>query len=169
MQQEAIREARGLQRKLKITSLPVPLDRIAKHFGAKVTYSILEDGVSGLLYKKGGKTVIGVNALHPETRQRFTIAHELAHLVLHQGDIFVDKGHMYRDSRSGQGIDQKEIDANAFAAELLMPEDLVRKELASSSIDLEDQDELAALAEKFDVSMQALTIRLKNLGIFGFF
>ena len=69
------------------TSLEVWLDveAIAEKLGAEVIFDKLGDDVSGLLVREADRVVIGVNDAHPETRQRFTIAHELGHLVLHQG------------------------------------------------------------------------------------
>src|SRR3954470_4270018 len=74
---------------------------------------------------KQGRYIIGINSSHPETRKRFTIAHEMGHLVLHQLDqVHVDKQFLVklRDDISSQAIDPHEIEANAFAAALLMPE-----------------------------------------------
>lgn len=165
MTPKSVQAARHLLGKLKVNSLPIPVEQLAKAAGAKVSHRVLEGEVSGLLYNKGGKSVIGVNSLHPKTRQRFTIAHELGHLVLQHGDILVDKHILYRNSRSQEGIDQIEIEANSFAAELLMPELMIRRELTQTHLDPEDQDALEALAGKFDVSVPALTFRLVNLGL----
>jgi Zn-dependent peptidase ImmA (M78 family) len=75
----------------------------------------------------------------------------------------------HRDAKSSLGIDQREIEANAFAAELLMPEDLileaVRKQLKKAETTAPEQ--LAAvLAAQFQVSTEAMQNRLTNLGLF---
>lgn len=108
-------------------------------------------------------------------RQRFSIAHEVAHWVLHRGDpdapdLFIDTTKYVavylRDQQSATGEKAREIQANMFAAALLMPESLLRGEINNSEYDLLDEDALCAeLAKKFQVSTQALSIRLTALGI----
>ena len=73
-----------------------------------------------------GEPPTGVNSLHAPVRQRFTIAHELGHAVLHAREgIHLDQAFRlrFRDQTSAMAIDPEEIDANSFAAELLMPAD----------------------------------------------
>jgi len=89
--------------------------------------------------------------------------------MLHQAKapIFIDKSYTIylRDGKSSSGEDYQEVQANQFAAALLMPEPLVREALASNGIDLADEMALFTLAETFEVSAQAMTFRLVNLGI----
>ena len=70
---------------------------------------------------------------------------------------------LFRNSRSAKGEDPKEIEANNFAAELLMPQELLEKELSKGRIDLDDGESLEKLAKRFGVSVQALMIRLTAL------
>lgn len=63
---------------------PVPVEALAEAQGCKVTASDLKD-ISGILVRSSETAVIGVNSRHPETRRRFTAAHELGHLLLHEG------------------------------------------------------------------------------------
>jgi Zn-dependent peptidase ImmA (M78 family) len=108
--------------------------------------------------------VIGVNASHPSARRRFTIAHELGHvLLLAHDDLHVDGKLMLRDATSSQGNDRREIEANAFAAELLMPVEMLRHEIVlRGGIDLDDDRDVGGLARIFGVSVQALLIRLSD-------
>jgi Zn-dependent peptidase ImmA (M78 family) len=78
---------------------------------------------------KDGTGVIGVNNNHHRNRQRFTIAHEIAHYRLHHvGKVFNDATPVFfRDTTSAAGQSPQEIVANAFAAELLMPENKLRE------------------------------------------
>jgi Zn-dependent peptidase ImmA (M78 family) len=70
-----------------------------------------------------------------------------------------------RDDTSSQGIDEAEKEANLFAAELLMPEEFLKKDLAGrSTLDLYDEDYIPQLAENYGVSVQALMFRLQYLG-----
>jgi Zn-dependent peptidase ImmA (M78 family) len=110
--------------------------------------------------------VIGVNEDHHPNRQRFTIAHELGHFILHRDDssIFVDKTlTFYRDGQSSQGVYIQEIEANAFAAELLMPEAVIHQ-YVMNGIDLHEEKRIESIAKELRVSQQALTIRLISLG-----
>ncbi len=127
----------------------------------------LEEGggdVSGFLLRKGGKPIIGVNATQHLNRQRFTIAHELGHFFLHEFDgIHLDKT-FHRNGISSLGVSSQEIEANTFAAELLMPDYMVKRELLAIRGDLITDDAVSQLANHFGVSTQAMGIRLSNLG-----
>src|SRR6202022_1163955 len=118
--------AKELLAKLNIRTVPIPVDRIAKALGAQLRYSPLDEELSGMIFIKEGIPIIGVNSLHHPHRQRFTIAHEIGHLELHRrfitDQIHVDKKFtvLMRDPNSATGTDRLEIEANRFAAELLM-------------------------------------------------
>ena len=135
-------------------STPVDVIQLAKDCGLKVfKVANWPDDLSGLI-KKGetGQYEIYFNADHSEQRQRFTVAHELAHFILHRpliGDGLVDDA-MYRSGLSN-GV---ESEANALAADILMPRALV--------MELRKKPEHTAytLAEKFNVSQSAMDIRL---------
>lgn len=109
--------------------------------------------------ERGGASgfAIYVNAKHSEVRRRFTIAHEIAHFVLHR-DLISDgitEDALYRSGLS----DAVEREANGLAAEILMPRHLVRSYVASGTRNA------AELAEIFEVSQQAMEYRLANLGL----
>lgn len=162
--------AAEILKKLKIDKAPVPVERIAKHLGATLQFEPFDgkDDVSGMLFRDAERTVIGINSKHVRTRQRFSIAHELGHLQLHKGKMYVDARVNFRDAVSGLAIDQEEIEANAFAAALLMPQTLVLNEIRKAIKKRESHDVpviVDELARAFDVSKQAMEIRLKNLGL----
>lgn len=120
-----------------------------------------------MLFREGSRAIIGVNSLHPKSRQRFTIAHELGHLELHEtGEIHIDHRFLARrrDGVSSLAIDQDEIEANNFAAELLMPKFMLENDLAKLQVDYEDEELPRWLADRYKVSLQAMAIRLSNLG-----
>src|SRR6218665_508530 len=107
-----------------ITSPPVPVEMIARNLGATVLYAPYEgDNLAGMLFNKDGKSIIAVNSAHHKNRQRFTIAHECGHLILHGSAVFIDRSFeiFRRDDTSSEAIDMNEVEANQFAAELLMP------------------------------------------------
>lgn len=165
----AAERAREILVECAVKSAPIPVERIAKTLGASVRYAPLDDALSGMAYVKDGVPIIGVNSLHHPNRQRFTIAHEIGHLVLHRdyitAAVHVDTTFaLNRDERAATGTDALEIDANAFAAELLMPTDLLRQ-VVDMEADLEDDAAVAAIARKFKVSTAALQNRLLNIAM----
>jgi Zn-dependent peptidase ImmA (M78 family) len=163
--------AEAILRELEISSLPIPVDAIAGKLGAALSYEPFEgkDDISGMLFRDERRIVIGINSAHASTRQRFSIAHEIGHLRMHHGDFFVDKTvRLNRDARSSMAIDPKEIEANRFAAELLMPEKIItaatKKRLAKKR-NITAEELIEGLADECQVSKQAMEFRLINLGI----
>ena len=144
--------ARKLLATVGIKGIPVPVDRIARALGARVRYSALDEELSGFIYIKDGIPIIGVNALHHPNRQRFTIAHEIAHLQLHpqfiKNEVHVDKKFsesiLRRDTAATTGTERLEVDANQFAAALLMPAEF----LQDADCDVEDEREIEQWAKE---------------------
>ena len=148
-------------------ALRIDVERIAEHMGAEVVFDRLDREVSGLLYRDGEHVVIGVNASHVDRRQRFTIAHEIGHLALHPGrPLFMDHVRVnYRDAVSSTATDLEEIQANRFAAEILMPKAKVVSEVRRLTSTATPPSLVAELADTFGVSEQAMEFRLTNLGL----
>src|SRR5574341_1385989 len=169
----AWKEAEKVLEKRGVHYAPVDVHAIAKRY-AQVVERALDSEVSGALVPlETGGWIILVNADHSPVRKRFTIAHELGHLLLHGYTTpHADRTFKFRDARSSEGSAVDEIQANQFAAELLMPRALVLKATKSLSFDhapkSDAEDEafagwVANLAERFQVSRQAMTIRLSSL------
>jgi Zn-dependent peptidase ImmA (M78 family) len=133
--------------------LPVDVIAIANEIGIKVYKVDWEENISGMIKKnENGDCAIYVNGRHVPQRQRFTIAHELAHYILHRpqiGDGIADDA-MYRSGLSNH----VEAEANALAADILMPRDKVNE------LWKDPNSSLRSIAIKFDVSDQAMAIRL---------
>ena len=154
---------------LSITKPAIDVVNIAKYYDIKVTYEEFDDGTDGLLLIKNGNPVIAVNSEQHPNRQRFSIAHELGHFFLHaegkKDGLFVDKSLYHRNDQSSMGTIQDEIEANKFAAALLMPESMLISIIKDENLDLSDDFDLYLLAEKFGVSEKAMGYRLGNLGL----
>ncbi|MCL2874272.1 MAG: ImmA/IrrE family metallo-endopeptidase [Defluviitaleaceae bacterium] len=146
--------------------LPVDLEKICEEYGIKIIYENLEplekehkgEKISGvmLISDKNNKFIV-VNQNDVDTRQRFTIAHELGHYFLHMNG-HEDKN---RSIVSFRGRSNKmEREANIFAAELLMPAEEVKRIYNSTPFPV-----AFYLAEIFDVSEIAMGIRLKEMGL----
>lgn len=161
--------AKAVLEKLLIKTSPIPIEKVARALGAQVRFSPFDDELSGMIHIKDSVPIIGVNSLHHPNRQRFTIAHELGHLELHKeiitSSIHVDKGFpaLMRDATSAKGDERIEIEANQFAAELLMPKTMVERELAGKQFDMEDDASFEEIAKKFRVSKQALQLRIQSI------
>jgi Zn-dependent peptidase ImmA (M78 family) len=168
----ATRQAEALLDEVGVQSAPVDVRKIALKLGLRVVEEDLDDDVSGALVSNPQRAAILVNSDHHDNRKRFTIAHELGHFVLrHQfeegGHVHVDRGNYIslRGKRASEGVDPKEIEANWFAASLLMPAALVRTHVAKIGTRALHDQHVTRLAEEFLVSEQAMTIRLSTLGL----
>jgi Zn-dependent peptidase ImmA (M78 family) len=162
-------QAETLIEKMGVTQGPIDVVGIARALGLQVIEEDLGADVSGVLVNDGKQAYICTQKNDSEVRRRFTIAHEIGHYLLgHQfqaGEhVHVDKGHFIsqRGPRSSAGIDPMEIEANQFAASLLMPIRLIRQQVAELGAPLLDSN-VSQLAKKFKVSEQAMTIRLSAL------
>jgi len=155
-----------------IHGMPVPVEDIARAEGIQVIRSPASGTESAFLLRDGQRIIIGVNSRTSRTRQRFSIAHELGHWQLHEGEpLIVD--HTIRINKrnevSSAANDSQEIEANAFAAALLMPITLIQRAV-DREVDLgvNTREPLTlSLAKEFDVSTEAMGFRLINLGVFS--
>lgn len=166
----AQREAMRLLDSLKVRAAPVDVNGIAASVGLKIVYEDFTDDISGLLITRDSTGVIGVHSKQALVRQRFTIAHEIGHFVLRHhtqsGEhVHIDEGWKVsaRNERSAKGIDVQEIEANRFAAYLLMPETLLKARVADFRRKPLSEANVLELAKEFKVSEQAMTLRLRTL------
>ncbi|TVT60168.1 MAG: ImmA/IrrE family metallo-endopeptidase [Sedimenticola thiotaurini] len=149
----------ALAKRHGLSDVPLDVDGLIRILNIRIRREAMDDETSGYLKRMDEHWVIGVNNLHHPRRQRFTLAHELGHFVLHQknGREFVDKI-LYRNNLDSNS---EEAEANVFAANLLMPEAEFRRFLSGVSDQVED------IASHFNVSALAVRIRAKNLGFSG--
>ena len=99
---------------------PVEVGRICSYLGIEALYLPISDDISGRIYAQGSKYFIEANLRHVNTRRRFTVAHELGHYCLHK-DFLDAQGMILERSARSVTIRDKEIEADDFAAELLIP------------------------------------------------
>jgi Zn-dependent peptidase ImmA (M78 family) len=153
-----------------IVDAPVDVERLAQSEQVDIRKERVDGDISGFLFRDRDKStaIIGVNSRHHANRQRFTIAHELGHFMLHTMDqVHVDRGFevRLRNDESSKGTDTDEKEANLFAAELLMPKAFLEKDLANiETVDLMEEKTIKSLAEKYQVSTHAFAFRLAYLG-----
>ncbi len=121
----------------------------------------------GFAVKKDNDIIIFTNSCSRLSREIFTLAHEIGHVILHLNDesSFIDDS----ITINGRSTDEKEQEANYFAACLLMPDDDVGR-----FIDLGIQDfgekglsamDIARIMSEFNVSFDMALNRLESLGI----
>jgi Zn-dependent peptidase ImmA (M78 family)/DNA-binding XRE family transcriptional regulator len=151
--------AREILRKLRRTRPPIDVNSIAREIGVAVFPRPFPQSLSALLLRYGDGAFIGVNNHQAPVRQRFSVAHELGHFVLHHDDAhFIDYGVPSSVEGETPGYRwEHERAANTFAAELLMPSDMVKQDAGTASA--------ARLARRYEVSEEAIGFRLANLGL----
>jgi len=130
---------------------------IAKQLGFDVYSSNFSSDIAGMVINSKDKHAIYVNQSDIIERQRFTIAHEIGHIILHHN---IKESEFEEVDYRGKNkvFEPKEYEANNFAAALLMP----RKKAIEIWKEIEDLDDFAV---KFKVSKMAAAIRLQNLGL----
>jgi Zn-dependent peptidase ImmA (M78 family) len=138
---------------------PLDLNWLAEWFGVEVEIRPLPKKVAGLYLHTDYGPHIVLNADDSPERQRWTTAHELAHHVLSIGKRSAADALRIKTSESG---DDEDI-CDRFAAEILMPAALVRRKAAE--VRHGRFDKAALLANMFEVSIVAMRIRLRQLGL----
>lgn len=137
--------------------IPIDLISLANNNNIDVYEKELEDKISGAIKydKEKNKYIILLNKNDHYNRKRFTLAHEIGHFFLDKEILESDEIHvdiLYRNS------DEKEKEVDYFAGALLMPKRLIE-------IMYKDNPTISELAEIFEVSESAMTVRLDILGL----
>ena len=140
--------------------VPVPVGKLAHDLGIKVSLASLSPSISGLIEPDDEASAdfrIRINRYESDERQRFTIAHEIAHFLLHREFIrngIIDNV-MYRSGLSSK----REAEANRLAADIIMPMPRVLEELRRLG-GIRDEATAISLARAFKVSLPAMKVRL---------
>lgn len=159
MTEENIRAlARGFLKKNNLYSFPVNLTRAAEIAGAIIIFQKLPEKISGLVIEVGNSEypyIIGVNINKSFNHKRFTIAHEIGHIVLNhlkKQKIMCEIGLLNSELK----INKFEKEANIFASEILVPTDKLKQIL---SWNLSDN----GLSKFFQASKEVIKYRLNQL------
>jgi Zn-dependent peptidase ImmA (M78 family)/plasmid maintenance system antidote protein VapI len=158
---EPIEAAQELLSAMRVGGPPVAVDEAAELAGARVVpHPFSSDALSGFLIHLSDGPVISTNDNHKGERQRFTAAHELGHLLMgHAADFHLD---LTSSVNAGDPPDfdwRHERAANTFAANLLMPAGWVRSDFVDRGL------RVVKLARRYQVSQEAMGIRLATLGL----
>ncbi|MGY5352006.1 ImmA/IrrE family metallo-endopeptidase [Wenyingzhuangia sp. IMCC45533] len=166
-----VKKSYNLLKENNVNSLPIDVEALAQKLDIKIDKQNLEDNLSGFFVRKEGRNVIGLNENHSEVRKRFTIAHEIGHFNLHsEQPLFIDyyQEKIYRRNKNTNDDYEIEREANIFAANLLMPEHLISQQIDNLPDNLSYVEQVNCLTKVFNVSKQAMDIRLKSLGYFEY-
>jgi Zn-dependent peptidase ImmA (M78 family) len=153
-------------------NLPVEVRKIMTEKNIIIKEVDLPNGISGVLDTRGNQPIVLIQIDHDPKRKRFSLAHEFGHYILNSSarKVHLDRHTYFRSTLSSSGTDIEEKKANRFAAELLMPSDILWEILSEEDIpDLIDSDEaeglktLEELAKRFEVSVAALTIKISGV------
>jgi len=155
--QQTLAKAKKVLADNYIVEPPVDVEDLAAKNGLDVRtaeFPAEYQGVSGFINLEAGRPVVYVNSADSPHRQKFTIAHELAHWLLHENEIRTDPGKaiLFRIAIGETNTDPLEKQANAFAAELLVPMEFFAKVKNKPVKDLVDM---------FDVSSDVIGYRKK--------
>lgn len=158
-------QAQDLLIKFKINNPPISPDFIANKLGIKVMDCNFEDDSISGYYDFEDETIY-VNINEFDRRQQFTIAHELGHAVLHkEWAASKDYSVLYRDQQDSSN--PKEIEANEFAGNLLVPDNMLLDQysLLKKKYSYSNNDIIQYLSNVFIVSTPVIRIRMEK--IFG--
>lgn len=133
-----------------VITIPLDLIGLCHILNITIKYSTLDNNLSGSLNYHLGRWIIEVNSLHHERRQRFTIAHELAHYCLHRNNKSAFDGSTFH---RGKEYTNQEREADNFAGALLMPKKELQHYIKNQSNKIEE------IAEHFGASGIAVKIR----------
>jgi len=146
---------------------PVDVKAIIKEIGLTYVERDMPEGESGYIEYDGWYCTIAVNRAEGPQRKRFTAAHELGHFLLHR-DLLKKHRHLDRlfDEAANRDPERPleyhhEMQANGFAARLLMPRLTIERAIEQGINTVPD------LAKRFDVSRLAMKNRLNALGLLG--
>ena len=134
----------------------IDIERIAIFKGADVRYAALH-GMDGCLVRRGDSAVITVrSSLAYEGQKRFVIGHELGHFFLHPNTRQIETVDKEQAANWSERQETEEYEANLFAAELLLPKQLVEQRISSKepSFDL-----IKDLANDFQTTLTATAVQ----------
>lgn len=169
MQKAVNRLIEQLLEKCEINEPPVDVEKIARSINIVVVKRSYKDKgpLSAMLVRNNKKVIIGINISHNIQKQRFSIAHELGHFFLHEGEeLFVDKDYVanFRHYKTNPKIYFQEKEANYFAGCLLIPDRFLLNDLKLYNLDSLKQKTFEEVAKdlhtKYDVSLIAMQLRI---------
>jgi Zn-dependent peptidase ImmA (M78 family)/transcriptional regulator with XRE-family HTH domain len=131
---------------------------LERAFGIDVAKLGLPDGIDGAAWQADGFRLIVIARTKVPTRQRFTLAHELGHILARDAQNLLTETYLSPGRQKGL----TEVRANVFAAHFLMPHSEISSWMGEKSI---TDEQLTSMVVHFQVSPSALAARLTQLGL----
>ena len=151
--------ARKILKDYSLKSVPTDLKKIFDALGFEYVELDDPEDVDGMIVKVGDKpSIVVINVKKPLARQRFTLAHELGHLFLNHNerDMYdAETAREQSDYFSTYNKAPKEIEADVFASELLIPFEHIKKYHDRIS-------DIEWLSQTFQVSKAAMIVAIEN-------
>ena len=153
---EARHAAKALLKKASVSEAPIKIKDLLPHVSESFNLVVrgtksLPNGVDAVLHRSDDLTIIGYSENVAPVRQKFSVAHELGHLHM---------GHVHGSSSIDlDSADYDEVEANQFAAQLIMPPAFIKRDIAKGMRDVR------ALARHYVVSEEAMWWQLSKTGL----
>lgn len=141
-----------------VRTQPFDIESFVKKYGIKISREQMDYDISGYIQKRPTGYVIGINQYHNPRRQRFTIAHEFAHYLMHKE--IIEQGTLKEDRILFRNNENNKIEreANTLASDILIPEERFKSFIKNGVRDVDQ------LANEFDVSVSAIRYKAYKLG-----
>lgn len=158
-QQDPENIAKYLTKDLSLdTKRAINLDYVLTELNIRITKQKIKKGILGACKAVGLKRLIIIDPdINHEGRERFTIAHEMGHIIMRHGSTACDSNDLFPSEGANTSVHRIEKDANAFASELLMPASEIIKTLKKHNVNL---DSATMLADRYNVSLTSAAIKL---------
>jgi Zn-dependent peptidase ImmA (M78 family) len=158
--------ARAVAEELGLADVPIDPEKTAGSLGLIIARQDVDPAVDGMLLRRDGRVVIGLNDARTPESQRFILAHLIGHYRMHARRELILDGIVRHEHRrlACTPTDREEAEANRFAGALLMPEHVVRRMAREADFDTAAQL-VDLLAPRFEVSAAVMSYRLMSLGI----
>jgi len=146
--------------------LPLDVNALVQNYGLSILRQAEDRCLIGTLVLDGARPTIMLNSWFDGCQQRFSLAHLFGHFVLHRSSapLFLDFIR-FNEERTPEARRLQEQEANEFAAELLMPEEVLRERFADKPLNVHSGNIVQALAAEFGVSELVFALRLSQLGL----
>ncbi len=166
-------KAKDILKKSGSFDTPVDIGKIVDYLKIKVNRDteIKEDILGASIIKNGKKHIlINKSIINNEVKSRFTIAHEIGHLEIHQDrtiNLGEENGYrvLFHDKDSFKSTDFREVEANHFAMCLLIPNETIKGKIKSIiNNGIITDENINELSNEFKVSVPIMMLRLLKLG-----
>ena len=135
----------------------IDIEDLISKMNIRLVSTELEEGILGASKVEGLKRLIVISSkVYNEEQKRFTLAHELGHILIHRGTHYFSKEDLSTICTSKQ----KEDEADRFAVELLLPSKIIRNIIKENDVNFEL---IKQISKKYRTSLTSTAIRVAEL------